>query len=440
MSKYLVLFGKPRYLGIMEIFDLPVQRGEWILIETTRGVEIGLVGGELSGEQEERYRSSCLEESDEGQPKGGEPTLQNVVFKSRASSDDLNVRSQALDEEQRVLISAREILKGHNLPMKLVDVEYLLDRKKLFFYFTSEQRVDFRAYVRDLAREFKTRIELRQIGVRDEAKSVKGISPCGRECCCSYWLHRFTPICIRMVKEQNLALNPTKISGICGRLMCCMSFEHEMYTQLWKNLPNPGSKVKGPMGNFLLLGIDLKAAGVRVRCPDGKEILVSVADFEEFRSTVLRGDEWRQDETMKPQRSSRSHPPVKPRAPQRSESPSHHEEQIRETKSPDVAEKDAPPEPVRQKRPHVPGDQGKKGQERKGPAGDSPARPQTVRSESSVPDGEKNGDPKRPPRKRKRRKRRVSQDPSGTGKNTGTESPSGEKQVKPESPGTLPKT
>ncbi len=424
----------------MEIFDLPVQRGEWILIETTRGVEIGLVGGELSGEQEDRYRSSCLEETDEGQPKGGEPTLQNVVFKSRASSEDLGIRSQALDEEQRVLINAREILKGHNLPMKLVDVEYLLDRKKLFFYFTSEQRVDFRAYVRDLAREFKTRIELRQIGVRDEAKSVKGISPCGRECCCSYWLHRFTPICIRMVKEQNLALNPTKISGICGRLMCCMSFEHEMYTQLWKNLPNPGSKVKGPMGSFLLLGIDLKAAGVRVRCPDGKEILVSVTDFEEFRSTVLRGEEWRQDETMKPQRSSRSHPPVKPHAPQRVDGPSHREEQKKDTRAQDVAEKADPQEPVRQKRPHIQGDQAKRGQERKRPSEESPVRPQAVGAPSSVPDGEKEGDLKRPPRKRKRRKRRIIQDPAGTGKNAGTESPSGEKKTKPESPGALSKT
>lgn len=142
--------------------------------------------------REERYRSSCLEESDEGQPKGGEPTLQNVVFKSRASSEDLNIRSLALDEEQHVLINAKGDSEGAHPSMKLVDVEYLLDRKKLFFYFTSEQRVDFRAYVRDLAREFKTRIELRQIGARDEAKSVKGISPCGRECCCSYWLHRFT--------------------------------------------------------------------------------------------------------------------------------------------------------------------------------------------------------------------------------------------------------
>ena len=270
----------------MEIFDLPVQRGEWILIETTRGVEIGLVGGELSGEQEERYRSSCLEESDEGQPKGGEPTLQNVVFKSCASSDDLNVRSQALDEEQRVLISAREILKGHNLPMKLVDVEYLLDRKKLFFYFTSEQRVDFRAYVRDLAREFKTRIELRQIGVRDEAKSVKGISPCGRECCCSYWLHRFTPICIRMVKEQNLALNPTKISGICGRLMCCLKNEEETYEYLNSRLPNVGDYVTtddGLKGEVSSVNVLRQLVKVLVEVNDEKELREYQADQLKFK-------------------------------------------------------------------------------------------------------------------------------------------------------------
>ena len=149
----------------------------------------------------------------------------------------------------------------------------MLDRRKLFFYFTSEQRVDFRAYVRDLARDFHTRIEMRQIGVRDEARVVKGIGPCGRPCCCSYWLHDFTPICIRMVKEQKLALNPTKISGICGRLMCCMAYEHETYGALWKGLPGPGSKIRTENGTYVLESVDLASERVQVRTPSGRCLL-----------------------------------------------------------------------------------------------------------------------------------------------------------------------
>jgi cell fate regulator YaaT (PSP1 superfamily) len=173
-----------------------------------------------------------------------------------------------------------------------VEVEYLFDKKKLFFYFTSDNRVDFRAYVRDLAREFRTRIEMRQIGVRDEARSAKGISQCGRPCCCSYWLHKFTPICIRMVKEQNLALNPTKISGLCGRLMCCMSFEHDMYEEIWKKLPNPGSKLKTSNGNYIVDGVDLKNKSVLIRCPEGKDVSIPVDDFEKYKQTVMSGEPW----------------------------------------------------------------------------------------------------------------------------------------------------
>jgi len=218
--------------------------------------------------------------------------------------DDLNDVEAEREEENAVLLKARELLRNHNLSMKLVDVEFLLDRKKLFFYFTSEQRVDFRAFVRDLAKEFKTRIELRQIGVRDEAKAVKGLAPCGQRCCCSYWLHRFTPICIKMVKEQNLALNPTKISGICGRLMCCMSFEHHLYGELWKGLPNPGSKLRTPAGTYLTDGVDLSSQSVRIRTPEGKEILVKTEDFQRFKETVMEGSPW-EENGLKESRSIR---------------------------------------------------------------------------------------------------------------------------------------
>lgn len=292
MSIYLVIFGKPRYLGFLDMNERSPEKGTHILVESLRGIELGLVAGKLTSEQQDRFRASCAEEPQEGQPKGGEPMLQNVTFVSLPEKQDIKDHEANRLEEQKILIRSREILRSHDLSMKLVDVEYMLDRKKLFFYFTSDQRVDFRAYVRDLAREFKTRIELRQIGVRDEAKTVKGIGPCGQVCCCSYWLHAFTPICIKMVKEQNLALNPTKISGICGRLMCCMSYEHPMYRELWSSLPNPGTKLKTPKGNYIILGVDLNKEAVRVRCPEGPEILVTAQDFSEFRECIMNGKVW----------------------------------------------------------------------------------------------------------------------------------------------------
>lgn len=304
MSIYLAIFGKPRYLGLLDLQEQVPQRGTWLVAETMRGMELSLLGGPLSPEQEERYRNSCSDDSSDSQVKGGEPALQEIAFVREATADDLNDAEAEREEENAVLLKARELLRNHNLSMKLVDVEFLLDRKKLFFYFTSEQRVDFRAFVRDLAKEFKTRIELRQIGVRDEAKAVKGLAPCGQRCCCSYWLHRFTPICIKMVKEQNLALNPTKISGICGRLMCCMSFEHHLYGELWKGLPNPGSKLRTPGGTYLTDGVDLSSQSVRIRTPEGKEILVKTEDFQRFKETVMEGSPW-EENGLKESRSIR---------------------------------------------------------------------------------------------------------------------------------------
>ena len=176
--------------------------------------------------------------------------------------------------------------------MKLIDVEFLRAKRKLFFYFSSEQRVDFRAYVRDLAREFKTRIELRQVGVRDEAKIIRGVGPCGQPCCCSYWLNQFAPICIKMVKEQNLALNPAKISGICGRLMCCMCYEHEAYHEAWEGFPNPGTKIKTPNGNVIVAGIDLPTKSLRCFIVGKGEVKIPKDKFAEFKDVVTSGGEW----------------------------------------------------------------------------------------------------------------------------------------------------
>lgn len=291
MSMYLTTFGKLRYLGLTELEDERPVRG-WALLRTARGLEMGLVGGRLSPGQEAEWRTVFAGDGSGERTRGPEPMLQEVELLREAGPEEIEDWYQCRSDEEGALIAAREILSAHALSMKLVDVEYMLDRKKLFFYFTSEQRVDFRAYVRDLAREFRTRIEMRQIGARDEARVVRGIGPCGRPCCCSYWLQRFAPIGIRMVKEQHLALNPAKISGICGRLMCCMAYEHPVYAELWKDLPAPGTKVRTEHGNYVLDGVDLATSRALVRFPSGRTVPIDISEFPEFRETVMRGEEW----------------------------------------------------------------------------------------------------------------------------------------------------
>ncbi len=203
--------------------------GDWVVVETERGMALGQV---VSG-------------PDESQPLPPQP-LKKVL--RRAGRRDILRYEQNCELEGYAYQVCLELIREKDLPMKLVDVEYLFDGSKAIFYFTAEQRVDFRELVRDLAREFHTRIEMRQIGVRDEAKMVGGIGPCGRELCCATWLTDFAPISVRMAKEQDVALNPAKISGICGRLMCCLSYEHAMYRDMAKGFPKLGKTVETPRG------------------------------------------------------------------------------------------------------------------------------------------------------------------------------------------------
>ncbi len=290
---YLTIFGKPRYLGLVVAEnETEFQKGDQLLVETSRGLEIALIAGEVTERQEALYRS--IDNRQEGQP-GDDSGLQNVTYLRHALPEDFEKEEINRADEEEALITARHVQSRHDLDMKLVDVEYMNDRKKLFLYFTSEQRVDFRAYVRDLAREFRTRIELRQIGVRDESKVVKGLGACGRVCCCSYWLQRFMPIGIKMVKEQNLALNPTKISGLCGRLMCCMSFEQNAYHELWKNLPSHGAKIKTEQGTWVLTGVDLAAGTCSMHGPEGT-VNIPVSMYKQFKETVLAGNPWSNEE------------------------------------------------------------------------------------------------------------------------------------------------
>ncbi len=219
--------GKIYYFGPK---DFQIEVGDKVVVETARGVELGTVA---VGPKE-------VPDEEVVQP------LKSV--QRLATEEDLKKIEKNKEKEKEAFKICQEKIKKHNLEMKLVDAEYTFDNNKLLFYFTADGRIDFRELVKDLASVFRTRIELRQIGVRDETKTLGGIGICGRALCCTTYLTDFVPVSIKMAKEQNLSLNPTKISGVCGRLMCCLKNEQETYEYLNAQLPNVGDMVKTPEG------------------------------------------------------------------------------------------------------------------------------------------------------------------------------------------------
>ncbi|MCL2684341.1 MAG: hypothetical protein FWE55_03770 [Synergistaceae bacterium] len=303
MGKYLATYGKSRFLGIVELDDESsgaLSLDGMIIAASHRGEEAAAVMGPLDEDQEREYRGmKTISEHGEGPARGGDPIVSDLEFMRIPSEEDRERWKSCKNMEDGILRDAQEMVTAHNLELKLIDAETMIDGKKLFFYFTSETRVDFRMLVKDLARKFRTRIELRQMGVRDEARIISGMASCGLPCCCSYWLNQFVPIGIKMVKEQNIALNPSKISGICGRLMCCMSFEHKVYKNLWTGLPGPGSKIKTPNGNYVIAAMDIGRETVRCHKPGGGDLAVPIKMFTEFRDTVMKGDEWEFSDTTR---------------------------------------------------------------------------------------------------------------------------------------------
>ena len=207
-----------------------VKRGDQVIVETARGVEFGNV---VMGPKE-------VKDEEITQP------LKTVI--RLATEDDRRVEEKNRKKEKEAFQICLEKIHKHGLEMKLIDAEYTFDNNKVLFYFTADGRIDFRELVKDLAAVFRTRIELRQIGVRDETKIRGGIGICGRCLCCHTYLSEFAPVSIKMAKEQNLSLNPTKISGVCGRLMCCLTNEEETYEELNNNLPSAGEAVTTPEG------------------------------------------------------------------------------------------------------------------------------------------------------------------------------------------------
>lgn len=231
MTKIIGVRFKP--VGKMYYFDpldFEIKRGDYVIVETSRGIEYGEV---TLGIKE-------VDESSVVKPLKGVLRL--------ADEEDTRQFKENKEKEKEAYRICIEKIAAHKLDMKLIEVEYTFDGSKLLFYFTADGRVDFRELVKDLAAVFKTRIELRQIGVRDETKILGGLGICGRPLCCHTYLSEFAPVSIKMAKEQNLSLNPTKISGVCGRLMCCLKNEQETYEYLNKKLPNNGDTVTTPEG------------------------------------------------------------------------------------------------------------------------------------------------------------------------------------------------
>lgn len=221
--------------------------GDMVIVETTKGIECGRVVIGNKGMDDDEITTK----------------LKTIIRK--AGNDDLKKLAENKTKETRAFKLCREQIKKHNLAMHLVDVEYTFDGSKILFYFTADARVDFRDLVKDLAALFRTRIELRQIGVRDEAKLIGGLGICGNPFCCSTFLGEFQPVSIKMAKEQNVSLNPVKISGTCGRLMCCLKYEQDAYSELLKGVPKVGAIVNTPKGRGIVLEQNVITGTLRVK-------------------------------------------------------------------------------------------------------------------------------------------------------------------------------
>lgn len=242
-----------------------VRQGDFVIVETARGLEYGeVVMGKRSIESEQFKK----------------PVKEVVRIATKEDTERHNHNKEFEKEAYKI---CQEKIQEHGLEMKLVEVEYTFDGNKILFYFTADGRIDFRELVKDLATVFRTRIELRQIGVRDEAKTLGSIGVCGRSLCCSRFLEEFVPVSIKMAKEQGLSLNPSKISGACGRLMCCLKYEQDTYEELLKVTPRQGAEVQTPDGKGTVEFVSLLKGLVKVRFENGNE-----SALREFKVTDVK--------------------------------------------------------------------------------------------------------------------------------------------------------
>ena len=248
--------------------DFDIKQGDSVIVETSRGIEYGEVVMSKKAIDNDQFKKP----------------LKGVIRIATEEDTEKSKRNREFEKEAYKI--CLEKIQNHKLEMKLVEVEYTFDGNKILFYFTADGRIDFRELVKDLAMVFKTRIELRQVGVRDETKMLGGIGICGRPLCCNTYLSEFIPVSIKMAKEQSLSLNPTKISGICGRLMCCLKNEQEAYEELNSNLPDIGEKVKtfdGFKGEVVSVNVLRQKVKIVVEVDDEREIKEYAIDELKFK-------------------------------------------------------------------------------------------------------------------------------------------------------------
>lgn len=250
--------------------DYNINEGDAVIVETARGIEYGIA---VIGNRE-------IDDSEVVQPL--KPILRI------ATEEDKKAEAENKEKEKEAFDLCVEKIKKHNLNMKLIDVEFTFNLNKIIFYFTAEGRIDFRELVKDLAAVFKTRIELRQIGVRDEAKMLNGIGICGRPLCCSTFLADFQPVSIKMAKDQNLSLNPSKISGICGRLMCCLKYEQDSYEKLNKNMPHEGDYIKTSLGEGEVLSVNILRQLVKAAVRKNPQDMPNISYFNVSEVEIIR--------------------------------------------------------------------------------------------------------------------------------------------------------
>ncbi len=260
-----VKFKKPGKIYFFDPGDLKISKNDNVIVETTMGEEIGVV---IVPNRE-------IEESKLTTP------LKKVM--RIATKEDLDSQMKYKSKEPEAFRICKEKIKKYKLDMNLIDVEYKFDGSKILFYFTADGRIDFRELVKDLASVFRTRIELRQIGVRDEVKRIGGNGVCGRELCCCTFLNNFETVSIKMAKEQNIALNPSKISGNCGRLMCCLKYEQDVYSEKLSRLPKVGALVKTEAGEGTVEGVEVLKEVLKVKIKDGDDYTYKKFDAKDVK-------------------------------------------------------------------------------------------------------------------------------------------------------------
>lgn len=277
-----VRFKRPGKIYYFDHGDLQLEKGMHVIVDTAMGEEYGEVV----------FANKEVEDTEVTEP------LKKVIRITNEKDEKMLAEFKAKEKEAFAICV--EKIKKHELPMKLVDVEYKFDGSKVIFYFTADGRIDFRELVKDLASVFRTRIELRQIGVRDEVKRICGNGICGRELCCCSFLGNFETVSIKMAKEQNISLNPSKISGNCGRLMCCLKYEEEVYAEKAKRLPKIGAIVKSEEGTGEVVSVETLKEVIRVKYQDGDDTfykkhnvkdLIVIKDAQEDDSIVAENEE-----------------------------------------------------------------------------------------------------------------------------------------------------